>query len=1090
MSEQATQYPELPIPLGIDTASQPELVPSSKALSIRNCHVGNGALIERRNFTRIARSAWHDVFGGSTSLYHGDVRALLPLGNALMIATEESRLYVKSDIQTGPWTEIERNDAPVSFKRALHSGALRPGDEPPYRYRNPNIAVSGNYACITWWRRTRIGGEESPDNIGWAMIYDLANQLVVRIDNIAEGVGIGTVGTDGSNPSLVPVAAGGAFFVLWIDTTLNAIRYRGISNYAATWSSAGTLQAIDPTKPLTFDACASGSVVHVVYNGATVSAVRATASGSALTPTSSVSHGVATGASALAVAVSATRLLITESTGSGTVFAWCVDPATMGAVSNGGRTQVTTLISSAFKQLSCCIYTITDKDGGTEEKATIAWTYASAGASAAHERIAFYTWVATVAVEHLTSHTVDTCMTAVRGVNQCHQPFRLSDVGTSTDFAPSFIGMRRNQDFEDTYYTWMFSFDGSTNHAVSPPITGQVVPVARYSPLTAGYVRGTDNSQDIEEQGVCKVVEYGGRYHWIGVEQVPTSQDEATPGQETIDTLHIYSLDFRPASCWGSLTYNGATLIAGSIPRMVSPEMLNASPDAVERRGLEGIVPTQSPPVLTLTAAAGGALDVSSTYYYATTYEYTDVTGRRHRSAPTPLEQSVALGVGQNRVEIDLPEWQWLQAGYRHHTLVIWRSEGNPADTDNITFYRLTEIPGYSIETSAITGYIDDAADSTITDNEVLYTVSGELENFPPPPSLALCLWKNRIVALDSETGKLWPSKTLLEREWPGFHEGLAVGTDVHTSLPVWLSEDTDNLIVWWSDAIGISYGEPGSDTGAIGSITQPRLLGQRGIGLQYVKSLVRTPIGHMFKSARGFYLLDPSMQLTYIGHDVEAYNSHVVVGAYVANTPNGSQEVRFETQTADSYADGYCTLVYDLVQQAWHVHTRGRKPLAAASINGNIYLATQALGGTDTPWDPDGSPDKSGVWVESTSTTIPTLAAQDPSGVYGTTLDMAWLTFAGKLGTARVRRLWIHGYLADARDVSITTYVDLDGDTIVQGPASIGHATRRRVEFSFARQECDSLRMVIKNFQRLIALRLEVEAQKGSSRRNNHVTG
>jgi hypothetical protein len=250
-----------------------------------------------------------------------------------------------------------------------------------------------------------------------------------------------------------------------------------------------------------------------------------------------------------------------------------------------------------------------------------------------------------------------------------------------------------------------------------------------------------------------------------------------------------------------------------------------------------------------------------------------------------------------------------------------------------------------------------------------------------------------------------------------------------------------------------------------------------------------------MFMSERGIYLLGPDMSLTYIGEPVAAYNAHVIVGAYVVQTPLGSTEVRFETQGTDSYADGWVTLVYDLNKQGWHVHTRGRKPLAAASVAGRVYVATQASG-TDTPWDPDGSPDVSGVWLESTSTTIPDIPPVDPPGLYSATLDTSWLAFAGKIGAARTRRLWMLGNFLNGfpdglptlqRPTVVRVYRDYD-TTLAQTLTMNAVSNPRIIEGDYDVQDVTAVRMRISGFQRLFAMRVEVEVEKGATRRNNRL--
>lgn len=1078
MSEQATQYIDAPLPLGIDTANQAELVPPTRALGVRNCHVGNGALVERRAFTRLPRTA---IVDQGVSFPHGEIKRVMPLGDGYAIALEEGRIDAAGF--GGTLRQVDRSDAPVSYRKTVHQGPLT--DEHIFdrqSYHNPNIAVAGDYACITWWRRQPAVGAFPAANTAYAMVYNLATGTTLRYDAIGANVGVGS-SADGSNPSLVPVAIGSRFFVFYIDTVTNLLRYVTLdpTSINAVWAAPVTLVAVAALGDAgSFDATVVGTTCYVAYNNAAsnLSAVRVTASGATLTVTHTVAYAGAGLACCIAVGADASRVLIAHSDAAGDVFAVVALPATVAL--DGARTQLSAfpIAATNFRQIACCVYTAYNSAGASRTKATVVWTEEASTATARHT---YRSTVANLSIAGLTAYAPE--LLRVAGVNLCHRPFRRSGQLAIPAGFPTFVGLRRNQTLEDTYYTYVVGVDNSDPTLDSAAIGYGLHPVARYGALVAGYFRDTIDGQTICSQGVSAVIEHGGRYHWVGAEQSPTYDGS------TRDSLQIYSLDFGGDACWSHVVANGTTLVAGSVPRMISPEVNSISTTSALSRGIEGIVPMHSPPPLTLTPGTGaGTLTLTAKYYYRQTYEHVDVRGHVQRGAPSPA-QEVTLAGAENEIELGYSEFQAPQPGYDLVRIVVWRSIGNPPDANAITYYRLTEQTIYAIQANPT--HLDQLADASLTNNEILYTVSGELDNFPPPPSCALALWKNRIVALDSETGKIWPSKVILPGEWPGFHEGLAVSSDVHTSLPIYLSEDTDNLIVWWRDAIGVAYGEPGGDTGAIGSLSQPRLLGQRGIGLKYIRSLVRTSIGHMFMSTRGVYLLSPDMQLVYIGHDVEAYNSAVIVGAYVVENPNGSQEVRFETQTLET--DGYVSLVYDLAKQAWHTHTRGRKPRAAASISGRVYVATEASG-TDDPWAGDFLPDASGLWIESTDTALPFGPASDPSGTYRATLETAWLTFAGKVGTARARRLWLLGNFASisafpALHRPLTALAYRDYDTAVAQTLTVndaGGTPTRIVEASFDRQEVTALRLSISGFQRLMGMRIEVEAEKGATRRNN----
>jgi hypothetical protein len=1054
MGDRATQYPDLPVGVGMDTATAPELVAPGKALSVRNVHLGDDTLRRRSSYEQKTRVAFHDTenFGKLAK-----PAAIFPIGDSVGIATDDSRVYTDFTdlLTTQAWMEVERNDAPVSFKRALHSAVGA-------KYKNPNIAITsdGEWACVTWWN----------EGAGYATIYNLVKGVVrctTRI--VAANVSIGTPASAGSNPGLVPVANGTRFVVFYNDNSANFIKSRvfAVGKVDADWGAEQNVAATTLDAVEAFDACSDGATFFLAYAAATTGILTAKR-GSYSTGSQVITHTVTYSGVPTAIAISKCEdfVCIAYALAAGDISAKVASSATL--ASAGTALALSATATSVFKSIAVCCYQTTTPDGAsTENRALVVCTDASSTSPYDAERYGFTSRFWHVSCDDLEFIT-SPAGASEPGVSLCHRPFQRRGLSTLTNNPPLFVGLRRNQDLEDTYYTYIehadvlaWSPEGGAEH-----VRCVRTPVARYSALTAAYVR--DGGQP-DEQGVSAVASDGAHaWYWVGVEHVDLQDGGAR------EVLTLYTCDFDPDKCWQATEINGTTLLAGSLTRMVSPEAL-VSGAAVPRRGLDGTVPMHSPPAPILDDDSGGGdLVAATTYHYVQQYEYTDIAGRKHRGPPSA---SVAhlTGGGVTAIEITSPPFDAPQPGYAEHKLVTYRTEGNPSE---MIFYRLRE--------DAPTGGVntDDTGDSDITDNEILYTVSGELANAPPPPALAAFLWKNRIVVLDSETGKLWPSKTIIDGEWPGWHEGLAVSCDVHTRLPKYASAEGDSIVVWWSDAIGVVYGDPGTDTGIAGNMTQPKLLSARGIGLKYVKSLVVTPLGQMFMSERGIYLLGADLSLNYIGRDIEAYNGFRIVGAVVVGT-----EVRFYTDEQDDYADGYVTLVYDWHVQKWHVHTFARAPSCAAVVNGEPYVGTAHLEGTDDPWaeEPGISGDKSGVWREdSTITTRFDALTLDIK----TRFASAWYKLAGLLGAQHVRRLWLLGELApeDGATVKLETRRDFDEDAAEVANIAADRASRKRVEQSIGDpHECGAMRFDVIGFKRLIGMRAEVEAEKTALRRDNH---
>jgi hypothetical protein len=98
-------------------------------------------------------------------------------------------------------------------------------------------------------------------------------------------------------------------------------------------------------------------------------------------------------------------------------------------------------------------------------------------------------------------------------------------------------------------------------------------------------------------------------------------------------------------------------------------------------------------------------------------------------------------------------------------------------------------------------------------------------------------------------------------------------------------------------------------------------------VGIKDAGVVVEIPQGLIFNSHKGFYLLDQSLNVSYIGADVEAYNSQTFTSATVI--PN-SNSVVFVA------ASGF-TLLYDYYYNEWCTWTN-HAGLAAAVLGGDTY--------------------------------------------------------------------------------------------------------------------------------------------------------
>jgi hypothetical protein len=103
-------------------------------------------------------------------------------------------------------------------------------------------------------------------------------------------------------------------------------------------------------------------------------------------------------------------------------------------------------------------------------------------------------------------------------------------------------------------------------------------------------------------------------------------------------------------------------------------------------------------------------------------------------------------------------------------------------------------------------------------------------------------------------------------------------------------------------------------------------------VGCVSPESLVLTKYGWIFKSRKGFCLLDRSLAVTYLGAEVEAFNDQDVTSAVVVA---GSTQVRFTTSAGAS-------LVWDYEAKLWGSNSYMARH---ASLWGTTYVRLTADG-------------------------------------------------------------------------------------------------------------------------------------------------
>lgn len=310
----------------------------------------------------------------------------------------------------------------------------------------------------------------------------------------------------------------------------------------------------------------------------------------------------------------------------------------------------------------------------------------------------------------------------------------------------------------------------------------------------------------------------------------------------------------------------------------------------------DGFLLAPEPP--TLVQSAGGSLTALGTYQYVAVYEWTDSTGKMHRSAPS-LPSSITLTGGNQRVTVSLQTSQALPP--------TWKSGVN------VRFYR-TETLGtlfYSIIDQPVYGatWLDTAADTAIRSNQLLYTTGGVLENNTLDRVRMVTVFKNRVFAL-CDDGIFYSKK---------FEEGRPTEFSLLFNIPIESSGGAvtaiaalrDKFIIFKKDRIYYVTGEGPDDTGIGQLFSVPQALDYMG-GCFAPTSVAELGDAVMFKSRTEFLLLTADLQVVAIGSDADFFlnESTTVYGVQLVTR---DMEVRF--QLSDKM------LIYNQFTKQWSVN-------------------------------------------------------------------------------------------------------------------------------------------------------------------------
>lgn len=235
-----------------------------------------------------------------------------------------------------------------------------------------------------------------------------------------------------------------------------------------------------------------------------------------------------------------------------------------------------------------------------------------------------------------------------------------------------------------------------------------------------------------------------------------------------------------------------------------------------------------------------------------------------------------------------------------------------------------------TVDSIAFTDVLNDQA---IIGNNIIYTTGGVIENICAPAATSMVLWQSRLFMADAEDPNLiWYSKQVIEATPVEMSDLLTLyvapttGSQGSTGPITALGAMDNNLIVFKKDAIYYINGQGPDNTGAGGTFSDPVYI-TGTVGCINPFSVVLTPVGIMFQSDKGIWLLGRDLSTTYVGAEVEDYTDTALVTS--ATTVPGTNQVRFTLDNKNA-------VMYDYYFKLWGNWTN--MPALSAVINDDLH--------------------------------------------------------------------------------------------------------------------------------------------------------
>ncbi len=431
----------------------------------------------------------------------------------------------------------------------------------------------------------------------------------------------------------------------------------------------------------------------------------------------------------------------------------------------------------------------------------------------------------------------------------------------------------------------------------------------------------------------------------------------------------------------------------------------------------------------------GGSLE-NGEYAYKLSYASSNAQAERDRSAAIYTQTAeVTSGPDQARLADIVP----LYVTHKDvANLEIWRTQKDP--TDESPYYLATS--NDPSDTSNPNPHI--LNDTTLSDfpNVDDYLIDADLAEFgtnpqdvelpslAPPACTLIAATDSRIflAGVGGDPHAVWYSKQRRADEVVAFHGALRVEIPAAGGDITALAHLNETLVVFRETAVYVVPGD-GFDNAGNGTNYGPTRSVPGGIGAVNQESVCATDRGLIFKSSKGWYLLNRGFALEYIGGPVSDYDDETPLAAHLVEAQH---QVRILTASR--------MLVLDTLVGQW----------AEWSIDDGVHAAI---------WN--------GTYHYTTGSTPKSEQPNYTFADYGWDIEFGWIPLSDLIGFARLEQIQLRGEYRSAGELQWRLARDdwKDGvDTYFQdktwtpSPTTVGG--QLRVKHGPSIQQMESLRL------------------------------